>query len=231
MFSSQLWDARQRLEMAQQRQRQRFDERHAQRQYAVGDMVWVKAKRLTEKVMDRSLCRKLSKKWYGHLPMVDRFFSDAQMELAEADKGAPVAYRMKLPPPWRIHDVFAHHRLKPYVSGQGIFAARDSPATPEEVVVDGQREAHVDRILARRVRMVRGKEVDAWKWRWTGYSKAHDEWRTRDTLECGASLRQLRDFEAARLQLESQRQQCIISLAYSFGNYFSTWSSMAASSD
>ncbi|KAK3267243.1 hypothetical protein CYMTET_24189 [Cymbomonas tetramitiformis] len=81
-FSSQLRDARQRLEMAQQRQRQRFDERHAQRQYAVGDMVWVEAKHLTEKVMDRSLCRKLSKKWHGPLPVVERFFSDAQMELA-----------------------------------------------------------------------------------------------------------------------------------------------------
>ena len=203
-FSSQLRDARQRLEMAQQRQRQRFDERHAQRQYAVGDMVWVEAKHLTEKVMDRSLCRKLSKKWHGPLPVVERFFSDAQMELAEADRGAPVAYRLKLPPHWRIHDVFAQHRLKPYVSGQGTFAARDTPAIPEEVVVDGQREAHVDRILARRVRVVRGKEVEEWKVRWTGYTKAHDQWRTRDKLERGAPLQQLRDFEAARLQMESQ---------------------------
>ncbi|KAK3245125.1 hypothetical protein CYMTET_45289 [Cymbomonas tetramitiformis] len=157
--------------MAQQRQQQRFDERHAQRQYAVGDMVWVEAKHLTEKVMDRSLCRKLSKKLHGPLPVVERFFSDAQMELAEADRRAPVAYRLKLPPHWRIHDVFAQHRLKPYASGQGTFAARDSPAIPEEMVVDGQREAHVDRILARRVRVVRGKEVEVeWKVRWTGYT-------------------------------------------------------------
>ena len=61
-FSSQLRDARGRLELAQQRQRDLFDQRHGQREYAVGDLVWVEAKHLTEKLMDRSLCRKLSKR-------------------------------------------------------------------------------------------------------------------------------------------------------------------------
>eukprot|EP00854_Cymbomonas_tetramitiformis_P011813 gene11813-biopygen12132 len=203
-FSSQLRDARHRMELAQQRQREQFDRRHAQREYAVGDLVWIEAKHLTEKVMDRSLCRKLTKRWHGPVPVVERFFSDTQAELPEADRGAPVAYRLRLPPHWRIHDVFAKHRLKPYVSGQGEFAARDQPAIPEAVVVDGQREAHVDRILARRVRLVRGKEIEEWKVRWTGYSKAHDQWRTRDKLEHGGPLQQLREFESARISMEAQ---------------------------
>eukprot|EP00854_Cymbomonas_tetramitiformis_P023380 gene23380-biopygen24178 len=38
-FSSQLRDARSRLELAQQRQRGLFDQRHGQREYAVGDLV------------------------------------------------------------------------------------------------------------------------------------------------------------------------------------------------
>jgi hypothetical protein len=100
--------------------------------------------------------------------------------------------------------VFAQHRLKPYTSGQDAFAARDHLAVPEEVVVDGQKEAHVERILARRVRSVRGKEVEEWKVRWTGYSKAHDQWRTRDKLERGSPLQQLREFEQARLHMEAQ---------------------------
>ena len=84
---------------------------------------------------------------------------------------------------------------------------RSAPGTlavPEEVVVDGQKEAHVERILARRVRSVRGKEVEEWKVRWTGYSKAHDQWRTRDKLERGSPLQQLREFEQARLHMEAQ---------------------------
>ncbi|KAK3286452.1 hypothetical protein CYMTET_5991 [Cymbomonas tetramitiformis] len=159
-FSSQLRDAKHRLELAQQRQREQFDRRHVQREYAIGDLVWIEAKNLTEKVMDRSLCRKLTKRWHGPVPVVERFFSDVQAAQPEADRGAPVAYRLRLPPHWRIHDVFAQHRLKPYVSGKGEFAARDRPAIPEAVVVDGQREAHVERILSRRVRLVRGKELE-----------------------------------------------------------------------
>ncbi|KAK3278331.1 hypothetical protein CYMTET_13719 [Cymbomonas tetramitiformis] len=204
-FSSQLRDARrQRLELAQQRQREQFDRRHGQREYAVGDLVWIEAKHLAEKVMDRSICRKLTKRWHGPVPVTERFFSDMQMTTPEADRGAPVAYRLRLPPHWRIHDVFAQHRLKPYTSGQDAFAARDHLAVPEEVVVDGQKEAHVERILARRVRSVRGKEVEEWKVRWTGYSKAHDQWRTRDKLERGGPLQQLREFEQARLRMEAQ---------------------------
>ncbi|KAK3250902.1 hypothetical protein CYMTET_39736 [Cymbomonas tetramitiformis] len=203
-FSSQLRDAKHRLELAQQRQREQFDRRHVQREYAIGDLVWIEAKNLTEKVMDRSLCRKLTKRWHGPVPVVERFFSDVQAAQPEADRGAPVAYRLRLPPHWRIHDVFAQHRLKPYVSGKGEFAARDQPAIPEAVVVDGQREAHVERILSRRVRLVRGKELEEWKVRWTGYSKAHDQWRTRDKLEHGGPLQQLREFEAARISMEAQ---------------------------
>eukprot|EP00854_Cymbomonas_tetramitiformis_P034561 gene34561-biopygen33383 len=110
----------------------------------------------------------------------------------------------ELPPDWRIHDVFAQHRLKPYVDGAATFASRRQPTIPAAVVVDGQREAHVDRILARRVRISRGKEVEEWKVRWTGYFKAHDSWRTRDKLERGSPLQQLREFEAARLAMEGQ---------------------------
>ncbi|KAK3261389.1 hypothetical protein CYMTET_29702 [Cymbomonas tetramitiformis] len=56
----------------------------------------------------------------------------------------------------------------------------------------------------RRVRVVRGKEIEEWKVKWTGYSKAHDQWRTRDKLEHGGPLQQLREFEAARISMEAQ---------------------------
>ncbi|KAK3236841.1 hypothetical protein CYMTET_53043 [Cymbomonas tetramitiformis] len=82
---------------------------------------------------------------------------------------------------------------------------KGGPAIPEAVIVDGQREAHVDRILARRVRISRGtQKIVERTVRWTGYSKAHDSWGTRDKLERGASLQQLKDFEAERLAMEGQ---------------------------
>ncbi|KAK3269400.1 hypothetical protein CYMTET_22156 [Cymbomonas tetramitiformis] len=153
--------------------------------------------------MDRALCRKLGKRWHGPVTVVECFYSDLQAELAEADRGAPVAYRLALPPHWRIHDVFAQHRLKPYISGMDGFASRAQLPVPDPVMVDGQAEAHVDKILAYRVRMVKGKSVEEWKVRWTGYSAAHDQWRSRDKMDRGGENQQLKEFEAQRLGMQA----------------------------
>jgi len=123
-FAARLEDARAKPEQAQHRQRTQFDLRHKQQEYQIGDLVWVEARHLTETIMDRETYRKLSPRWHGPLPVVQRFYSDRQREMPEADRGAPVAYRLKLPPKWRIHDVFAQHRLKAYVSGDQAFALR-----------------------------------------------------------------------------------------------------------
>ncbi|KAK3234323.1 hypothetical protein CYMTET_55424 [Cymbomonas tetramitiformis] len=121
------------LELAQQRQREQFDKRHTDREYAVGDLVWVDARHLTEKLMDRQLCRKLAKRWHGPLAVTERFHSDLQAALPEADRGAPVAYRLALPAHWRVHDVFAQHRLKPFVHGAKAFASRQQWRTRDKM--------------------------------------------------------------------------------------------------
>ncbi|KAK3269130.1 hypothetical protein CYMTET_22395 [Cymbomonas tetramitiformis] len=133
-FSAQLADARVKLELAQQRQRTQFDQRHSQQSFRVGDRVWVEAKHLTENIMDRESYRKLSPRWHGPLVVVEQFFSDQQRDLPELDRGAPVAYRLKLPPKWRIHDVFAQHRLKACTTAEEAFARRREVPTPAKVI-------------------------------------------------------------------------------------------------
>ena len=202
-FAAQLEDARVKLELAQQRQRAQFDQRHTHRGFQLGDLVWVEAKHLTENIMNRESYRKLSPRWHGPLVVTERFFSDQQRALPELDRGAPVAYRLKLPPQWRIHDVFAQHRLKACTTAEDAFARRSKVPAPAKVIVDGQAQTHVDRILARRVRTTKkGKKVEEFQVRWTGYSKAHDEWKTRDDLNFGGPLEQLLEFENARLTQE-----------------------------
>eukprot|EP00854_Cymbomonas_tetramitiformis_P008612 gene8612-biopygen8743 len=195
--------ARQRLEMAQQRQRTLFDERLLNQTYDVGSLVWVEARHLTERVKDKETYRKLGPRWLGPLPITERFFSDQQLALPEEDRGAPVAYRLKLPGGWKIHDVFAQHRLRPYKDGSHAFVEREKKVVPRTAVVDGQKEYYVDRILARRVRQVRGKEVVEWKVRWLGLTREHDQWRKLKDLEHGGPLRQLREFEEARIHKEA----------------------------
>ena len=207
-FSAQLADARVKLELAQQRQRTQFDQRHSQQRFQVGDRVWVEAKHLTENIMDRESYRKLSPRWHGPLVVVEQFFSDQQRDLPELDRGAPVAYRLKLPPKWRIHDVFAQHRLKACTTAEEAFARRREVPTPAKVMVDGQAQTHVDRILARRVRTTKaGKKIEEFQVRWTGYSKAHDEWKTRADLNFGGPLEQLLVFENERLTQEGRAKE------------------------
>ncbi|KAK3271936.1 hypothetical protein CYMTET_19743 [Cymbomonas tetramitiformis] len=104
---------------------------------------------------------------------------------------------------WKIHDVFAQHRLRPYKDGSQAFVEREKKVVPRTAVVDGQKEYYVDRILARRVRQVRGKEVVEWKVRWLGLTREHDQWRKLKDLEHGGPLSQLREFEEARIHKEA----------------------------
>eukprot|EP00854_Cymbomonas_tetramitiformis_P034070 gene34070-biopygen9798 len=94
------------------------------------DLVWVDAKHLTENIMNRESSRKLGPRWHGPLLIIERFFSDQHRELPEIDRGAPVAYPHKLPPKWRIHDVFAQHCLKEYRTAEEAFALRQQMPTP-----------------------------------------------------------------------------------------------------
>eukprot|EP00854_Cymbomonas_tetramitiformis_P018595 gene18595-biopygen19184 len=55
---------------------------------------------------DRGLHNKLLNKRLGPMEVLKAFHSEKQMELAPEDRGAPSAYRLKLPQQWKVHDVF-----------------------------------------------------------------------------------------------------------------------------
>ncbi|KAK3263677.1 hypothetical protein CYMTET_27537 [Cymbomonas tetramitiformis] len=80
-FAAQLEDAQTKIHLAQQRQRLQFDLRHHVKAFQVGDLVWVEAEHLTERIMNRESCRKLSPRWHGPLPVTEVFLSDQQKEL------------------------------------------------------------------------------------------------------------------------------------------------------
>ncbi|KAK3269272.1 hypothetical protein CYMTET_22280 [Cymbomonas tetramitiformis] len=87
------------------------------------------------------------------------------------------------------------------------FALRKKLLTPTKVIVDGQSQTHVAKILARRLRKTKSGMVEEFRVRWTGYSTAHDSWKTREAPNYGGELKQLREFEKARLSQERQLRE------------------------
>ncbi|KAK3284773.1 hypothetical protein CYMTET_7596 [Cymbomonas tetramitiformis] len=62
--------------------------------------------------------------------------------------------------------------------------------------------------LARQVKPIRGgDEKEEFLVHWTGYSHSHDSWKSRDSLNFGGELEQLKDFEDARLSQEGQNRE------------------------
>jgi len=142
-FIHHLQTAREKLLVAQQQQMVQYDARHRARRYAVGDMLWVDAAHLTQPG-DRGLHKKLLKKRLGPMEVLEAFHSDRQMELAPEDRGAPSAYRLKLPPQWNVHDVFTVDRLTPVETAGDKFLSRNVDAPPTPVDVSGRKEMVVE---------------------------------------------------------------------------------------
>ncbi|KAK3239851.1 hypothetical protein CYMTET_50247 [Cymbomonas tetramitiformis] len=198
-FAQQLQAAREGLQLAQQRMIEQFDARHRLQQYKVNDRVWVDGQHLTLPG-DRGLKPKLRKLRHGPLRVVECLYNDRQQELPVQDRGAPSAYRLELPVHWKVHDTFTADRLSPVQSGADHFVSRREEMAPPPVMVEGQKEREVERIIRTRFRKLGGKtggSVQEWLTKWKGLPHSHSQWRTREDLEGkGGRLEPLRAFEA-----------------------------------
>ncbi|KAK3246618.1 hypothetical protein CYMTET_43851 [Cymbomonas tetramitiformis] len=209
-FVRQLQLARDKLLLAQQQQITQYDARHRARSYAVGDKVWVDASHLTQPG-DRGLHKKLLKKRLGPLEVLECFHSDRQMALPAGDRGAPSAYRLKLPPQWKVHDVFTADRLTP-VESCDRFVERTGEVPPPPVQVSGRKEMHVESIERSRERQRHGKRWTEYLVKWTGLPRSENEWKTREDLEWdgagkpGVPNRALIEFERVEAKMRQREK-------------------------
>ena len=125
--------------------------------YQQGDKVWLKGCNLTT----THPMAKLAPRHYGPFPITWVI--------------SRTSYQLKLPPQWKIHNVFQPTLLTPYKE-TALNGSRNQEPTPE--LINGQPKWEVDQIL----RVRRYQRQVQYLIRWKGFSEAHDSWEPADHI-------------------------------------------------
>ena len=189
-----LSDARLKMEKAQLLQKHYFDARRKEVEFQLGDRLLVSKKHMTLPA-DRDLPWKLRSLWEGPYT-VTRVLKD------DGDKA--FAYKLDLPVHVKrtgLHDVFSADRVVKY-RGESRWPSQQENV-PETVMVEGQREHFVEKILRHRdvkpPGRVRRGEVKRprreYLVKWEGLPLGEAQWRTVEKLNRGGILGAWRTYE------------------------------------
>jgi hypothetical protein len=136
-------------------------------QYSVGDRVWLENKNLTL----THGTRKLHPRRHGPFEIIKRI--------------SPVAYKLKLPIAWTIHDVFHASLLRPYkeTEQKGTNYTRPPPD-----LVQGEAEYEVESIINHR-HQGRHRALQ-YLLKWKGYPDADNTWEPADQVHAPELIKQ-----------------------------------------
>jgi hypothetical protein len=158
--------AKKSLEQAQNRAKSYADKHRREVDFAVGDKVLISTKNLKLKVRKDT---KLLPKYVGPVVVLKRI--------------GPVAYKLELPPQWKVHDVFHASLLRRYIQrgDAGHVAAppvdwlNNEPLYEVESILD-----HAQRQAPSKTRTKRF--VTKYLLKWKGYDHLHNSWEPEENL-------------------------------------------------
>jgi hypothetical protein len=122
-------------------------------QYKLGEQVWLEATHL--KICHQKM--KLKPIQYGSFKIIKEI--------------SPVAYQLRLPVAWRIHDVFHTSLLWPY---RKMTAHGPNFSRPPPELVDGEEEYQVEHIMGHQ-KAGRSKKLQ-YLVKWLGYPDSNNTW-------------------------------------------------------
>jgi len=117
--------------------------------------------------------KKLGQQYVGPFRIIDRI--------------GQLAYKLDIPPHWRVHPVFTVAQLEPCPSPKNDPFNRPRPEEPPTVFVEGDTESwksfELKRLLNRRItRQGRGQPTTQYLARWKGYGPEYDTWLSLKNL-------------------------------------------------
>ncbi len=157
------------LEKAAENMKKQYDKKKQKaRDYQVSDKVWLDATNL-------------------HLPHLKKKLDDKRIgPFTILDKTGAAAYKLKLPPHWKIHPHFNEKLLTPYILP--AFPNQEIPPLPPPELINDEEEFEIEEILDSRPRTIcRGRGKKAYKVidyfvKWKGWTCKHNSWVAEDEM-------------------------------------------------
>ncbi|KAK9740010.1 hypothetical protein RND81_03G004200 [Saponaria officinalis] len=153
------------LRKTQHRMKQFTDKHRTDREFGVGDWVWLKLQPYRQKTVSQRSNQKLAAKWFGPFQIL--------MKIGK------VAYKLKLPEEAQIHNVFHVSQLKAF---KGILP--DAPTVP--VWLRGKEATAIiepQAILERRVVKSHNMANVQYLVQWSGFPASEASWEYADDFE------------------------------------------------
>ncbi len=148
---------RERLQEAQNRMKQNADRRRVDKEYRVGEFVYLKLQPYRQHSVVARRCMKLTSRYFGPYEISERV--------------GPVAYRLRLPVGSKVHLVFYISQLKQGVRRQEQISSKD-----RAVDLEGEVLAQPEQILERRLAPRRNRAITQVLIKWSNLSPEAATW-------------------------------------------------------